>query len=214
MIRGVLFDFDGVLAETLPFHLKAWKVVFNELNIQPDELSILLNEGQPAWKIAQAMAKKYSLDLDENKAKHYAHLKNTIFRKNKINIYPEIPDILNFCKQKDLKTGLVTGAVYENVKAVVPENLLSLFDVKICEGDYLSGKPSPDPYISGAEKLDLFPCDCLVVENAPLGIQSAKSAGCFCIAIMTTLHREHLAGADVILEDHKSLFHYLDNLVK
>ena len=100
MIRGVLFDFDGVLAETLPFHLKAWKVVFNELNIQPDELSILLNEGQPAWKIAQAMAKKYSLDLDENKAKHYAHLKNTIFRKNKINIYPEIPDILNFCKQK------------------------------------------------------------------------------------------------------------------
>jgi len=62
------------------------------------------------------------------------------------------------------------------------------------------GKPYPDPYIKAAKILGLRPNDCLVIENAPYGIRSAKAAGMFCVAVTTSLPKEYLKKADVIVD--------------
>ena len=63
------------------------------------------------------------------------------------------------------------------------------------------GKPHPEPYLKAAEALSLKPAQCLVVENAPFGIESAKRAGMFCVAVATSLPKEYLKGADTVVDE-------------
>ncbi|MBD3386841.1 HAD-IA family hydrolase [candidate division KSB1 bacterium] len=207
MIKAILFDFDGVLAHTFPYHFKAWQIVIHQyFHFDPDAHSIQINEGSPAYKIAQAIVATQSVDLDEAAARSLAEQKNLIFRKiSRAGPYQEIPDILSQCRSLDLKLGLVTGTTLENIHRVLSGDILDQFQIVIEEGDTRRGKPFPDPYQTAAENLETDPANCLVVENAPLGIQAAKAAGCFCIALQTTLEKEHLNHADVILKDHRSL---------
>ncbi len=76
-----------------------------------------------------------------------------------------------------------------------------------------NGKPHPEPFLKGAAKLDLKAGECVVVENAPLGIKAAKSAGCKVIAIKTTLTEKHLSEADLICDDFKQVSNVFDDLL-
>jgi beta-phosphoglucomutase-like phosphatase (HAD superfamily) len=66
-------------------------------------------------------------------------------------------------------------------------------------------KPYPDPYLAAARQLRLDPRQCAVIENAPLGIEAARNAGMYCIAVQTTLGKEYLSAADCILQDINEL---------
>ena len=79
------------------------------------------------------------------------------------------------------------------------EDFLKLFSAIITGDDYESGKPSPDPFLKGAEALGLLPELCIAVENAPLGVKSAKSAGSYCVAISSTVKPELLQEADLVI---------------
>ena len=83
---------------------------------------------------------------------------------------------------------------------------LNKFDVIISGDDTEKGKPNPEPYLAAMQKLNILPIESLVIENAPLGIQSAKTAGAYCIAITTTLGREYLKEADEVVKNHRELF--------
>ncbi|GAI93777.1 unnamed protein product, partial [marine sediment metagenome] len=101
--------------------------------------------------------------------------------------------------------GIVTAGLSERVHNSVPLKFLSKFDVVITGDKTIRGKPFSDPYLKGAEELGLKPEECIVVENAPLGIQAAKSAGAYCIAICSTLDRSYLEEADEIVEKFEDL---------
>ena len=207
MYEAVLFDFDGVMAETFPYHFKAWQIVLQPERIEPREITIRLNEGKPAWQIAQAIYESAGVNLSDLKAKKIKEKKNKIFQKiQRAGVFPEIFNLVDLIISNSMKTGLVTGTTLGNIKSVLPETLIEKISAIVKEGDTLRGKPFPDPYLVAAEKLDVRPDKCIVVENAPIGISSAKAAGMYCIALETTLHREHLHKADVIFKDHKELF--------
>ncbi len=216
MIRAILFDFDGVLAHTFPDHFKSWQIVIHQrFHFDPDAHTIQINEGSPAYKIAQAIVGTRGVNLDDAAARSLAEQKNLIFRKiSRAGPYQEIPDILSQCRSLNLKSGLVTGTTFENINRVLSGEILDQFQIVIKEGDTRRGKPFPDPYETAAENLGIDPATCLVVENAPLGIQAAKAAGCFCIALQTTLETEHLNRADVILKDHRSLEKKLKSIIE
>ena len=97
----------------------------------------------------------------------------------------------------------------KSLEKTVSEDFLRKFDIVLSENDYEKGKPEPEPYLTAIKRLNLKPEECVVIENAPLGIESAKSAGAYCIALTTTLSREYLSKADVILNNHQELFHYI-----
>ncbi len=203
MPQALLFDFDGVVAETLPHHLRAWKKAFRSEPFKPHEMTLKMNEGSKAFQICLAMAKYGGFEISEKKAKELAHKKNEIFRTlNRAQVYQEIPQIIIAAKQHGAKIGLVTGTLLENLQVVLPAEIYNAFDVIVSDKDTKRGKPFPDPYLMATEKLAELPNQCIVVENAPMGIDSAKAAGTFCIALMTTLSAEHLQKADVIYRNH------------
>jgi beta-phosphoglucomutase len=206
LIQAVLFDFDGVLAETIQQHLTAWQEVLRKDYFEPDGLVLRLNEGQPARMMTQALFQHAGMEVSNQEARRLGDLKNEAFRRfEKPRVFPQIFSILDMLHAHHLRTAVVTGTKLANLKHVLGDQLLQRFDAVIQDGDYAQPKPDPEPFLQAAKRLGVAAADCMVVENAPHGIRAAKEAGMFCLAVMTTLPREPLAGADVIIKDHDAL---------
>jgi len=215
LFKAILFDFDGVLAETFPWHIQAWRHVLLHDNLTPDEMTVKLHEGSPAWQIAVALYRHAGVELDAHKAKELAIKKNHVFQKiQQARVYPEIIEILDKAHSVNMSAGIVTGTTLANITTVLPLGLPEKFAIIIKDGDTERGKPFPDPYLAAIEQLRISPAECIVVENAPLGIRAAQAAGAFCVALQTTLNREQLQGADVIYSNHRELAKAFFTLIK
>ncbi len=205
-----MFDFDGVVANTFEHHLDAWKQI---LSFEPDGLTIRMNEGRPGWQIACALFEQAGQTISEEMGRYWIAEKNKIFSAREgIKVYPEIPQILAAAKDAGMQAGLVTGTHIGNVKAILDESLLDQFSVIITDKDTDRGKPHPDPYLAAIKRLKLTPKECIVVENAPLGIDAAKAAGTVCYALETTLSGELLSKADVTFRNHGLLYEHIIRL--
>ncbi len=204
IISAVLLDYDGVIADTMKDNDRAWKRAFVHHGVTLGETEYLELEGMTPLAIATFLVKKYNLpeSLTEtivtDKAEYYR-------QDNQFRLYPGVIELVRSLKGQGIKLALVSGAARHRIEEMTPRELLDLFDVVITADDKVQPKPDPEPYTSALEKLDVPANETVVIENAPLGIQSAKAAGCFCIAIETTLSCGTLAGADMILSDHKLL---------
>lgn len=215
MTKAVLFDFDGVFAETIPWHLAAWDdVLRRECGFAVDPMTIKLNEGRPVFEIARAVFETAQRTVDDGMLQRIIELKNQRFREiHRARVYQEIPLIIDAVKKRGGSVGLVTGTKRANIGVVVSDDLLQRLDVILADGDTARGKPWPDPYRAAAEKLRLRPSECMVIENAPVGVQSAKAAGMFCVALMTTLTAEQLQQADVTIAAHADLLNQFDQIL-
>lgn len=213
--QAVLFDFDGVIAPPT-VNLVAWKSALESLfGVKMQDSDWYRHEGRSPEFIAQALIEQYSLEgktakeISEAKAK----IANDLIEKISVEPYFFVKEILSFLKNKNIKIAVVTGSTRQRLQASIPE-LFPLFDVTVTVDDQIEGrkireKPDPEPFLIAAQKLSLLPSDCWVIENAPLGIESAKKAGCYCLAITTTMDSKKLAGADEVLESHKELLNRL-----
>jgi beta-phosphoglucomutase len=100
---------------------------------------------------------------------------------------------------------MVTAGRLTRLERSAPPGFLKRFDAIVTGEDTGEGKPSPEPYLCGARRLGVRPQACIVVENAPLGIEAAKRAGAYCIALRTTLDEQALAGADEVVASFEAL---------
>ncbi|MDP3790035.1 MAG: HAD family phosphatase, partial [Candidatus Omnitrophota bacterium] len=123
-----------------------------------------------------------------------------IFKKNfKRFIFKDAKEVLACLREKGYKLGLVTGTPSHEVKRILPKDIYRSFDC-IVAGDHVKkGKPHPEPYLTAAKNMGVKPLQCVVIENAPFGVESAKKAGMFCIAVTTGLTKEYLKGADIVV---------------
>ena len=208
----VLFDMDGVIVDSMQWHAESWQRVFRENNIELPKMEIFLREGMSGLASIIDILKSNDKPVpDENALKSYLNRKLEIFETREIGIYPYAMDILDIVKDRKLNTGLVTGSLKRTVRYILSDNQLSCFDVIISVDDIIHGKPHPEPYLKAMKKLEANPDEVLVIENAPLGIISAKQAGADCFALGTTLGKEHLKEADKIFKNHRDLLEYLKN---
>ena len=113
-----------------------------------------------------------------------------------------------------MKLAIVTGGGRDRVQRLIDEYFRGVFDAVITSDDVQHTKPYPEPYLKAAEKLKVAPANCVVIENAPLGIRSAKRAGMHVIAIETTLDRQFLKEADQITKDMFQVRSALENLIR
>ena len=205
MSRAVLFDFDGVLAKTMEDTFNAWRSVMKTygVEIQPEDYYPL--EGMKVLKIPGELFGKYGKKVPVDPAQIVREKEEEYLKNHHFELYPGVIEILDQLKLKKIPTAVVTAALAERLKRSCPAGFLERFDAIVSGGDLTEGKPSPAPYLCGASKLNIPPADCIVVENAPLGIESAKKAGCYCIALGTTLDRKHLTAADEILNTFSDL---------
>ena len=200
MIRGVLFDMDGVLADSEPFICKAAIMMFAEmgLEVKPDDFRPFIGTGENRY--IGGVAEKYGIkaDIDKVKARTY-EIYCEIIRGN-LKPLPGAVEFVDRCRRSGLKTAVATSADEIKMKANLGEIGLpvSVFDATINGLDVENKKPFPDIYIMSAKKLGLDPHDCLVVEDAVSGIKAGKSAGCRCLALTTSFDSSQLKEADWI----------------
>jgi len=203
MIKAILFDFDGVLAETMEDHFLAWQKVFKDYGVEIKREDYFVLEGMKMIKIAKKLSEENNINPDPEiivKLKDEYYLKNHSFA-----FYPKVEELIDLLKRKKSLLALVSASPREKLHRTVPAEFLKKFDTVISEEDSKNGKPSPDPYLNAAESLGVSPKECLVIENAPLGIKSAKNAEMYCIAICSTLDKSFLSEADEIIDRFEDL---------
>ena len=203
-IKGILFDFDGVLAKSMEAHYEAWKKAMSGYGIKLTEKEYYPLEGMNVFEIARKFCNENNIDESQNT--EIVQKKKSHFIENyKMIFYPGVETLIDDLKIRGIRMGIVTGGLREQLDKIVPQQFLQKFEVIITSEKGIRSKPSPEIYLRGLEELKLNPEECLVVENAPLGIKSAKEAGIFCIAIASTVSKDKLIAADEVVNSFSQL---------
>jgi beta-phosphoglucomutase len=211
-IKAVLFDMDGVILNSMPYHVQAWKEALQGVECEVCEELLYLYEGAIEPATAVRIFCEHGCHITEKDFELVFQAQKRIFHakyRHQITPYPEVPHLLQALHDLGLTMAVVTSSHLEIVMSTLPLEV-SAYLSHIVTGDRISRrKPHPDPYLAAASALRLKNTECLVVENAPAGIQAAKAAGMECVAITTTLEAHHLKDADHTLEGHQALQEYL-----
>jgi len=206
MIKAILFDMDGVIVDTLHFHYLAWDKMFRERGGLVDKHTVLLHEGRNSKEILPILMKETNVIIPENEWDEFIDKKREYYRSIvEIKYFPNVFNVIEELRKRGLKTALVTASARKNMEKAIPEDKRKLFDVILTAENFKKAKPNPDPYLEAQKQLGVGVHECVVVENAPLGIEAAKNAGMICIAIETTLEREFLKNADFIINSIEEL---------
>lgn len=200
MIKGVLFDMDGVLVDSEPFICKAAIMMFNELGVKvkPEDFHPFVGMGENRYIGGVAENHGIKVDINLVKARTY-EIYETIVT-GKLSALPGAHEFIARCRKKGFKMALATSADRVKMEVNLREIGLpaSIFNAVVTGLDVENKKPFPDIYIRAAEYIGLDPRQCLVVEDAVSGIKSGKAAGCKCLAVTTSFDASALSEADWI----------------
>ncbi|MEC9484840.1 MAG: beta-phosphoglucomutase [Candidatus Izemoplasma sp.] len=212
MIKGVIFDLDGVIVSTDDLHYKAWKKMADKENIPFDKTINNRLRGISRMASLNIILEKSEKTYSEEEKKDLTDFKNTYYRElletlSKEDILPGIMDILTALKEAGIK--LAIGSSSKNAKKILKKiELLEIFDAISDGTDITHSKPHPEVFLVAANKLELLPINLAVVEDAKSGIQAAKKARMLAFATGDAKDSEEKdhdfeALLDVVLKDHK-----------
>jgi beta-phosphoglucomutase len=199
-MKGILFDMDGVLIDAMPYHAEAFRIAFEEeVNHEIDKKNIFLLEGMPGPELVKEIFKREKIsDIDDKIVKKISKRKEEKFKEiHKAKAIEGVKDLINSLNCDNCLKAVVSGASKHEVESLLNANGLDNFDLIITGEDLKDGKPDPEPFKSALKKLNLKPSEALIVENSPLGVESAKRAG---LKYIITLNNTPLK-----LEDFKGL---------
>jgi beta-phosphoglucomutase len=201
MVQGILFDMDGVIIDTLHYHYLAWKHMFEMRGGKAvSELTVLVHEGRASREILPILMEEARVQVPEEEQSDFIEQKRAYFRTIvRGEFYPKSFETIDELKNRGFKVALVTACALKNMQHSLSSEQQTRFNFIITGDEVKNAKPFPEPYLTAAAKLGIPPQECIVVENAPLGIEAAKNAGMYCAAIETTLGRDYLKMADCIL---------------
>lgn len=199
--KAVIFDMDGVIIDSMPYHFLAWYEALRPFGVRVSCFDVYSKEGEKWDKTLKDLLRKSSVKFNAAILRRIFENRQKLFKKYfKRFIFKGADSFISCLKKNGYMLGLVTGSPIEEVRKILPEKTMHLFDAIVAGNQVKRGKPHPEPYIKCAKKLSLEPVDCVVIENAPFGIESAKKAGMYCIALTTSLPREYLKKADIIAD--------------
>jgi beta-phosphoglucomutase len=200
MIKGVLFDMDGVLVDSEPLICKAAIMMFHELGIKvmPEDFHPFVGMGENRYIGGVAENYGVRVDIEKVKARTYEIYADIVH--GKLSPLPGAHEFISECRKRGFRLALATSA--DSVKMEVNLAEIGLppatFNAIVTGLDVENKKPFPDIYIRAAERIGLAPHECLVVEDAISGIKAGKAAGCRCLGVTTSFDAQVLAEADWI----------------
>lgn len=212
MLKAIIFDVDGVLVDSMRFQADAWAEAFKEVGITISREDIYELEGSNDKRLIKSIFEKAGKEPEPEHFEQLPEKKREALEFDRIKPFEGIIECLDELKQH-FKLAMVSGSNRITVGKIVNRFFSGYFDVIVNGSDLERGKPDPDPYLKALEKLDLTRNECIVVENAPLGITAAKRAGLYCVAVASMLEPEKVQHADLVLEDHAVLLDYLKSLI-
>ena len=216
-IRAVFFDQDGVLYNSMPYHATSWAWAMTKHGLPYTAEECYRNEGRTSTGVIQEYHERIfgtpaSQELIEaiyaDKSAHFTEMTGGF-----PGIIPNVDKVLEWLHERGIQCWVVTGSGQRNLINALNETFNHVFSGIISSFDVQKGKPDPEPYLKAWEKCGFAKSECMVVENAPLGVRAAKAAELFTIAVNTgPLPDEELKAekADVVLPDMETLLNWLE----
>ncbi len=207
MIKGIIFDLDGVLTETSKQHFLAWKDMAEKIGIEIDEqfneslkgisreesLRRILQSGSMEDKFTEE--EKYELAKFKNE--HYCKMIENFTEEN---LFEGVLELLGSLKQMGIKIAL--GSASKNGPALLENLKISDYFDYIVDPTTVKGKPNPDIFLAAAKGLGLTPSECIGVEDAYSGVVAIKSAGMLAIGIGDS---NILSNADIVFKEMREV---------
>ena len=215
MIRAIVFDFDGVLADSEPLHLAATQEVFRDLGVTlTPEYYYEHLVGYDDRGMFGVMTLKEGWDLDQARLDAMIEQKARVFDDliaTRDVIYPGAANAVGRLAST-FPLGIASGALKHEIETILKRaRLAEHFSFIVASGDTAASKPAPDPYLEAARRHGLPPAACVAIEDSRWGIVSAKSAGMKCVGITNTYPATELRAADRVIS---SLRDFTEDLIR
>jgi HAD superfamily hydrolase (TIGR01509 family) len=204
-VRAFLFDLDGVLVDSEAIVRRGWEIFCAERGLFIPEADY----GRAIFgrRTREILIDYFGLRPDEADQLIAGGLDDKTALVAREGGLVEIPGATAFVRASrsfGLKLAVASSASAPNVAlALRTLELADQFDAVVSSADVRRGKPAPDPYLAAASRLGVEPADAIVFEDTIFGIDSARAAGARCVGVATTLHRDQLGQADLVIDDFR-----------
>ena len=217
-ISAALIDCDGVLFDTMKNHTLAWVRLMKKNGIKCTRNEFYLYEGMTGTEIVKKLFKEGSgkIITDDEARALYGVKGHYFLELGETHPIPGIHRVLTTLRDAGIERIVVTGSQQPSVLNRIDQELPGLLSERRVTGnDVTHGKPNPEPYLKGIQKAGVPATECMVIENAPLGVQAGHAAGCFTIAVATgPIPQKDLykAGANIVFPNMDALADALPQL--
>ena len=198
-LKGAIFDLDGVIVDTVPMHYQAWKRLFSEVGMEFN-LGVYRTcvDGIPRIEGIRNMMP----DINEEELKRLAERKQRYYLEQLDVNPPKIFDDANYFigELKSHAVKIAVASSSKNCLDILKRIEMDGIDAVIDGNDFKRGKPDPEIFLKAAGKMRLGPANCMVVEDAILGVKAAKAAEMRCIMIRRKKDMKESAGADWVVD--------------
>jgi len=187
-MKGVLFDLDGVIADTSVYHFQAWRqLIKNHFNLElPDELE-KQTKGVNRTDSLKAILNFLDISVSKEKFNEMTNEKNNIFRNllanlTPANILPGINELISAFKKNNVKLSLASASL--NGPFILEKlRLIDAFDAIADPSKVAAGKPAPDIFIAAAAAINLKPQDCVGIEDSIAGVTAINKSGALSVGV-------------------------------
>jgi HAD superfamily hydrolase (TIGR01509 family) len=203
VLKAVIFDLDGVVADSHPIHEVAWKSLLAEAGLNPNAINVdFLYAGHPRREILR----HYLGALSDSAIQHWGRRKDELYELAAKNLQakPGIPQALSQLRHAGIPCALATSAgPKRTLESLQVLSVSKYFSVVITGDDVPNAKPAPDTFLLAAQKLNVKPQDVVVVEDSVAGVQAAVAGEMKCVGFTSADRADELrrAGADVVVAE-------------
>ncbi len=207
-VYGLIFDVDGVIADTEAVNARASIKVFEDLfgikgvNRQDFEAGL----GRGAEEYVKAAARVHGRELTEEQIKKATQLRQEYFleilSEEPLPPFPGVLELIAKAMQgEDFRVAIATSSTLEKSRAVLESAKIPFQKMVYITGNNVKNKkPHPELFLLAAERMGIAPANCVVIEDAPNGVQAAKAAGAKCIAVTNSTTAAKLSEADLVYD--------------
>jgi HAD superfamily hydrolase (TIGR01509 family) len=207
-LYGLIFDVDGVIADTEPVNARVTIKVFEDMfglkGVRPEDFEEGIGKG--AERYVMAAAEVHALKLTDEQVEAAAELREEYLikaiREESLPAFPGVLELINAALLKDdFRLAIATSATAELSRAILESAKVPYQKMVYVTGSEIKNKkPDPELFLTAASRMNIEPADCVVIEDAPGGVQAAKAAGAKCIAVTNSTTAENLSEADLICD--------------
>lgn len=176
--KGVIFDLDGTLVDSMPLHLKAWHRALAHFKVDIDDDFLLAHGGVPSQKIAAILLDRFQ--IKQVTPTKLAQIKTDYYIETlaDVEFFPQVRVMLATLKANGIRMAVGTGTTAYNMHHILSQTeLKDYIEVGVCAEDVEHHKPEPDTFLEAARRIDCLPEETLVAEDTPLGITAAHRGG-------------------------------------